>query len=293
MKGLGPNAARLLRAGDRFDPPPGARERVSRTVAKRLAATAVLASGVASETAAAGMGAAAGGAPAAIAGPWTAVLVKVVAGLVVTGAVAVTGAGVLSHDGTGAAVSVPPPARSLSPTHEPDPLRRAPATQPQPVLAEAVAPSPSGSPSSRSARTDATPAITASTSALAGGDLRFALPAERGARLAADGPPPGSSLAAEAGLLRRAHVARMSDDSARALSILDEYDRSWPRGALQEESLVERALALCELGRREDARRVARPLLLSAPLSPLGTRLRASCAGQFAVTDEPSSNDSR
>lgn len=87
----------------------------------------------------------------------------------------------------------------------------------------------------------------------------------------------GSSLAEEARGLAAVHEALRAGDPTLALSRLDAMDRR-PGGVLGEERLVARVLALCGLGRVEEAGAIARRVQKVAPESPLLPRLRGSCA---------------
>ena len=88
----------------------------------------------------------------------------------------------------------------------------------------------------------------------------------------------GPSLAAELELLHRAQSAWRAREAARALSIVDEHRARYPRSALRVEREALQVLALCELGRRSEAARVARALLAREPLSPLRAAIEQSCA---------------
>jgi hypothetical protein len=79
-------------------------------------------------------------------------------------------------------------------------------------------------------------------------------------------------------LVRSAYQALRAGDATRSLALLDEHARRFPASALAEERDATRVLALCDLGRRDQARaaydRYARTY-------PLGVQLKAlpsSCA---------------
>jgi hypothetical protein len=95
--------------------------------------------------------------------------------------------------------------------------------------------------------------------------------------LALGSPHPDGSLPAELSLLRSARAALEGGDASGALTLLDSYARSYPHGTLQEEMLASRVLALCALGRVEEARGSARRLELIAPRSLHLAQVRASC----------------
>jgi hypothetical protein len=62
-----------------------------------------------------------------------------------------------------------------------------------------------------------------------------------------------------------------------ALRLLEEHAQEFPQGALGEERLAVKVLALCDLGRVTEARRAARDFLSRSPSSPLVPRIRQSC----------------
>jgi hypothetical protein len=73
-------------------------------------------------------------------------------------------------------------------------------------------------------------------------------------------------------LARRAIADR---EQARALDILDDYDRRFPEGALRSEATMLRIEALVAAGRRPDAARLGAAVLASAPDSPYAARVRS------------------
>jgi hypothetical protein len=87
------------------------------------------------------------------------------------------------------------------------------------------------------------------------------------------------ALAEETRLLRQADAATRGGDGRRALELLDEHARRFPRGVLAEERGAERVLALCAAGRIGEARAAATRFLADRPQSPLAGRVRASCGG--------------
>jgi hypothetical protein len=101
--------------------------------------------------------------------------------------------------------------------------------------------------------------------------------------LAASEPPAAPSagpdtLVAETRRLREAHAALQGGDGARALALLEEQSAGGPQ--LREERAAGRILALCSLGRTDEARAAASRFLAESPRSPLAGRVRASCAGR-------------
>jgi len=85
------------------------------------------------------------------------------------------------------------------------------------------------------------------------------------------------TLAAETHRLREARAALKGGDASRALSLLDEQSAAGPQ--LREERAAARVLALCDLGRVDDARAAAARFLAESPRSPMADRVRASCGG--------------
>ncbi|APR75319.1 putative Fe-S oxidoreductase [Minicystis rosea] len=89
--------------------------------------------------------------------------------------------------------------------------------------------------------------------------------------------PPPDSLAAETQSLREAHGVLQGGDASRALALLDEKAAAGAK--LREERGALRVLALCQLGKVEEARAAAQRFFLENPQSPLAARVRASCIG--------------
>ena len=88
------------------------------------------------------------------------------------------------------------------------------------------------------------------------------------------------SLAAETSLLEQANAAVRAGEGGRALALLGDYDKQYRSGGvLFEERSAAEVLALCLVGRDDQARAKARTFLTRWPRSPLVRRLNASCAG--------------
>jgi outer membrane protein assembly factor BamD (BamD/ComL family) len=90
-------------------------------------------------------------------------------------------------------------------------------------------------------------------------------------------PSEESTLEKELLLLRDAKSALDRGDSAKALSVLDQHEKTYPDGVLAEERGATRVLALCAAGRTQDAKLSARDFLAKYPRSPSAVRVRASC----------------
>jgi hypothetical protein len=91
-----------------------------------------------------------------------------------------------------------------------------------------------------------------------------------------DVPVTTTRLAEETALLGSANAALRAGDSARALALLDDYDRRYPAGIMREEVLATRIIARCQLDTR-DATAGADAFLARHPRSPLAPRVRSSC----------------
>jgi hypothetical protein len=88
---------------------------------------------------------------------------------------------------------------------------------------------------------------------------------------------PRVSLAGELALLEDMRAALLAEDAGRALKIAGEHARKYPKGALTEERLGLRAVALCTLGRAEGTSAAA-TFLRDHPTSSLATKVRTACA---------------
>lgn len=83
-----------------------------------------------------------------------------------------------------------------------------------------------------------------------------------------------SPLAGELAALDAARGALASGDARRALTLLDGFDRSYPRARLRVEAEVLRIDALSKAGQREAARKRAQAFLRKHPNSVLASRVR-------------------
>jgi RNA polymerase sigma-70 factor (ECF subfamily) len=86
-------------------------------------------------------------------------------------------------------------------------------------------------------------------------------------------------LAEEVAILRRIDEALRKGDGRGALEAIEEHRRSFGSGALVEEREASRVLALCELGRRDEAVRYASEFRRRFPRSPSAVRVDGSCVG--------------
>ncbi len=106
-------------------------------------------------------------------------------------------------------------------------------------------------------------------------------------------PAPPSSLVAELSLLRAAQGALRSGGADHALDLLSQHASRFPDGALREERLALRVVALCDAGRRAEARVLGEEFVRGAPRSVLVERVRASCVGAGTVDSVTGSDPSR
>jgi len=101
-------------------------------------------------------------------------------------------------------------------------------------------------------------------------------PAPSSLAVRAAGPEPaGSSVHAELATLEQARATLAAGDPARALSLLDAYGTTFPRGSMGPEATVLRVEALVRAGDRAAAERVGSAFLASNPQSPYAARIRS------------------
>jgi hypothetical protein len=256
MHRLDSELARMIQATRASDGPvPEDRARIGKQLAARLGDPALLAAIAAAPAAlSAGKAVAATGAAgsALLGGAKVAGVVILVAGVVV--AVPQSRRVILRALGAMPATEVK--------LERPAPAQQPPsAPAPEPVLAEAP--------------------VQAEVSAMAPAPV-----ARSGARSAMSGPrprtassvPPVATLQREAKLLQQAQQALRDGRPALALATLGEHDREFGPGALHEEAQAARVMALCALGRPDEAAEVARVFLRQSPRSPLAAQVRGSCA---------------
>ncbi len=100
-------------------------------------------------------------------------------------------------------------------------------------------------------------------------------PEDEGTQPAAD-----ATLHAEIALLRPAQKALRAGDHARALRLLDDHAKSFPRSVLAEERSLGRIQALCGLGRRTQAQSAIAAFVRRHPRSPLIGRVESACPAE-------------
>jgi hypothetical protein len=91
-------------------------------------------------------------------------------------------------------------------------------------------------------------------------------------------PRPGMTrapgdLRAEIALIDAARGAVATEDDERALALLHRYDAAYPGGTLRPEAMVVRIEALANLGRKQEARTLARRFMAAHPDNPLADRV--------------------
>ena len=89
--------------------------------------------------------------------------------------------------------------------------------------------------------------------------------------------PKTTTLAAEMRLLAKANSAMRAGNPSGALVVLDEHRSDYPSGQLAPERDYKRAVAMCELGRIEDARAIAAAFARAYPKSPLRGKAESVC----------------
>ncbi|MEI9938677.1 MAG: hypothetical protein WDO69_15775 [Pseudomonadota bacterium] len=96
-------------------------------------------------------------------------------------------------------------------------------------------------------------------------------------------PSSHDSLAEEVALLSRAETDLHAGRPAKALRVLAEHQRRFPRGALAEERTAARIQALCALGRNDEANAQLTQLLHISPNSAHAARARQACGDPHAA----------
>jgi hypothetical protein len=91
------------------------------------------------------------------------------------------------------------------------------------------------------------------------------------------GRPTDGSLEAELALLAEVTSALQANRAARALTLIDEHDRRFPKGALVPEFAAQRVVTLAALGRHAEACTRSAAFLAAYPKSPLVPQVRSSC----------------
>jgi hypothetical protein len=204
---------------------------------------------------------------ATFAGSASALAWKIAAVAVVTAALAKGGAVVLQARTASGPVAAPVSTRTATRVEEPRPI---PSATPEPRAETPAAPE------HRSAFSRARePHLSSEPTTQR---LPDAVPPPASAMTPTAAPP--SPLEEEARLLRQAHQAYVAGDSARALALLDEDARRFPRGALEPERAAERVFVLCAAGARDEGAREAEAFLQLHPAGALASRVQASCAAR-------------
>jgi outer membrane protein assembly factor BamD (BamD/ComL family) len=87
-------------------------------------------------------------------------------------------------------------------------------------------------------------------------------------------------LKAEMALLGRGQHALQAGEPAAALRAFDRHASLYPNGILAEERMLKRMVALCELGRRSEARTEAERFVRANPGSPLSAHASTICSDE-------------
>lgn len=238
MSDLGPEARAILDAAQGGDDPTDAdRRRVHSSIARRVGVGAAILGTTATTSATAG-------GATIVAGVTS--MTKVV--LLVVGLVGAVGGGayvvhrVTAPKSTTVATTKPTPVIAPAPIPMPDPT-------PMPAPMETVAaPTP-------------TPTPTVAPAPIA---------------IAAASETKKSSFDDELALMQKAQAALGAGNPQGALALLDEGAKRFPNGALSEERVGMRVLALCEIG-RSDARAQAETFLAAHPSAPMAEHIRSAC----------------
>lgn len=141
------------------------------------------------------------------------------------------------------------PAPAIAPMAEPEP---AIVPEPEPEIAPAIVPAPTKAPRVRAKTESSKPA-----------------PVD-------DGP---DALEREMRLMSDARAALGAGDAARAIGLLKDHAKQFPRGAFVLEREVSWITALCALGKTDAARTRSDAFLRKHGSHPLAAKVRASCGG--------------
>jgi hypothetical protein len=265
MNELGPDARSILEAArPGEDPTDGDRARVRRALARSLAA-----GGAAAATTAAASSASAKGAGAAATLKLAALTSTVTwKALATVALVASVGAGISSF-----ITQRDAPADPRSPAAASPPTERAPPR----LSATEMGGVPSEPPSLPAPSPESPPPVVEAPAAQA-------KTAAAGARAPSKTSTTAAPVATEDALtvetrrLRDVHGALQSGDAGRALALLDEHAAAHAQGELRQERAAARVVALCELGRLDEAKVAMESFLREDPRSPLADRVRSACS---------------
>lgn len=105
-------------------------------------------------------------------------------------------------------------------------------------------------------------------------------PQSSGADASAPEPTGGPNLGPEVALMAEARAALGAGDPALAVELFEKHARRFPRGVFARERDVSWIVALCAVGREDEAKRRAKTFLDRHGKSALADRVRRSCGGQ-------------
>jgi hypothetical protein len=261
---LGPEARGILDAGrDGDDPTPGDRARVRASLMQAIAVGggAAVGLGAIGKASASVAPKAAAGAAAAAKTVTTFGVAKLIG---VVAVVAVVGGGGYTISRVSSRPAAAPPAQvaERQQIQERAASVAAPAgVAPQARVADAPEPAPEAQPESAETPRAATERAPAARAV---------------APVAPPSAPESDPLSVETRQIREANLARQAGDARRALAILDK-PAPGSDGQMSEERTVARVLALCSLGRVDQAKAIASRFVAEHPSSPSVDRMQHPC----------------
>lgn len=154
-----------------------------------------------------------------------------------------------------------------------------PAPEPAPVVAQA--------PEAEVDRSEATPEEAPAREKDAEAD-KADPPVERPAPATKESPPRKGGVAEEVALMGRIRRAIQAGDNQRALRLLREHGRRFPKGVFADEREVSLAEAFCAADKLDEGRKVANGFVAKNPQSSLVARARRACADTESGTKSAS-----
>ena len=243
--------------------PPETTRRIEESVAAHLSWRRVLPAGIAAALATTEASAAARPREEGSGGPKSAPLTQGLASKVIAVIAPVIGLAVV-YSVTMAPRSGP----SSNPVELATPVPAAPMVEAAPATPPATAPSAEGS----------LPTLAAPSELPDARDLPRARPNRPSTPAASSAVRPADgSLEAELALLAEVTSALQGNRPARALTLIGEHDRHFPKGALVPEFAAQRVVTLAALGRHGEACTRSAAFLAAYPKSPLVPQVRSSC----------------
>lgn len=122
------------------------------------------------------------------------------------------------------------------------------------------------------------PAAPAAADSVAPGQGRVAaVPSAEPSDAAKSAESAAPALRAELELMSQVQAALRDNQGARALTLIERYDGTFPLGQLRNERLAAEVFAACQLGNVARAQRAAAQFLQRDPSSALAARVKAAC----------------